>query len=70
MGMSNVERKRVVFAGDCEECRLCGEPVCHQCGEHYAECPCPGPHCEDDGWVIEELGGELWATRACDESAG
>lgn len=35
---------RVVSAGDCEPCECCGEPICPACQEHYADCPCPGPH--------------------------
>jgi len=28
--------------------------ICPFCGVDYAECSCPGPHSEDDGWEIQE----------------
>ena len=39
--------RQVVFAHDCEPCPLCGEPLCLSCGDHYADCTCPGPDSED-----------------------
>lgn len=41
---SNIRQRRVVYANECEPCDLCDEPICPVCHEHYAECPCPGPH--------------------------
>lgn len=43
----------VVFASECGECEMCGEPVCSYCNTHYSECSCPGPHSEDE-WRVEE----------------
>lgn len=33
-------------AAECTACSMCGEPFCDECGEHYADCPHPGPHSE------------------------
>jgi proteasome lid subunit RPN8/RPN11 len=45
--MENVTpSRRIVYASDCAACECCGEPVCPYCEEHYADCPCPGPHSE------------------------
>jgi len=38
----------VKFAHDCVECKTCGEPWCKEHQLHYADCPCPGPHQEDE----------------------
>lgn len=38
----------VVLAADCAACEYCGELVCAQCQEHYADCSCPGPHQDDE----------------------
>ena len=46
--MGDVKWVPVVFAADCPDCELCGEPVCTACGLHYADCGCPGPHQEDE----------------------
>ena len=40
--------KRVVHAAECDECDMCGEPICWICEEHYADCDCPGPMQEDE----------------------
>lgn len=40
--------RHIVFAADCEPCEMCGELICPVCNEHYAQCPCLGPHSEDD----------------------
>ena len=45
---------RVVSAAECEPCDMCEEPVCWICEEHYADCPCPGPH-QDDEYEYEEF---------------
>ena len=37
----------IVFASDCFECPMCGEPVCPLCKVHYFECDCPGPDSEE-----------------------
>lgn len=34
------------YASDCRPCEACGEPVCPEHDEHYADCPCRGPHSE------------------------
>ena len=39
--------RKVVYASDCTKCEDCGELVCWQCGDHYSDCPCPGPHSEE-----------------------
>ena len=39
--------RHIVFAADCKPCEMCGELICPMCDEHYAECPCPGPHSEE-----------------------
>lgn len=44
---------RVIFASDCTKCDCCGE--------HYADCECPGPNSE--GWEFEERDGVLFARR-------
>lgn len=38
----------IVFASDCPPCEMCGEPWCEKHEMHYWECPCKGPHSEDD----------------------
>lgn len=55
---------RVVLAAECAPCLLCGEPLCGVCGEHYADCECPGPH-QDDlyEYEYETSGGVLYARR-------
>ena len=39
---------KVLHAHECGICDMCGEPLCRSCDEHYADCPCPGPHQEDE----------------------
>ena len=56
------EIRRVTFAGDCPPCPHCGEPWCERCGQHYAECACPGPTQEDE-WDYIELCGVLYGVR-------
>jgi len=51
---------RVVFADDCKPCDMCGEPVCHTCQVHYAECDCPGPT-QDDMYEYEVIDGVMMA---------
>ncbi len=50
----------VVSAGDCRPCPCCGEPKCPTCGDHYAECPCPGPG-QDDAFYYRTRNGRLEA---------
>lgn len=50
----------VVLAAECPACDCCGEPVCPRCGDHYADCPCPGPH-QDDLFYYRRQGGQLQA---------
>lgn len=54
-----MEWKPVLFAGECESCEECGEPVCSKCGVHYVDCACPGP--TQDGWEYQEIEGVLHA---------
>jgi hypothetical protein len=42
---------RIVYAAECDPCPDCGEPVCPVCQDHYADCPCPGPHSEDEDFA-------------------
>jgi hypothetical protein len=55
---------KVVFAADCDdpwdtdgECL-----VCPNCQIEYAECPCPGPH-QDEEFEYQERRGVLYARR-------
>jgi hypothetical protein len=60
------ERKRVIFANDCDPCPDCSEPVCPVCSIHYADCGCPGPFCAvdgDEGWTLFEENGVWWGVR-------
>ena len=50
--------KLVVFADECRMCELCGEPICHVCQDHYADCDCPGP--TQDGIEYKEIDGRLY----------
>lgn len=50
----------VVMADDCEACEMCGEPVCAGCGDHYADCDCPGPSQYDD-FHYRKINGVLMA---------
>jgi hypothetical protein len=52
----------VVFADDCMDCEMCGEPACGKCHEHYAECACPGPM-QEDIYDYKEIDGVLMARR-------
>lgn len=54
--------RRVVFAHECGPCSLCGEPECLECGDHYADCECPGPNSTDEWNIVEHADGSLWAT--------
>ncbi len=38
----------IVWAADCKPCPCCDDVICWKCGGHYADCPCPGPHSNDD----------------------
>jgi DNA (cytosine-5)-methyltransferase 1 len=38
----------IVWAADCEPCPCCDDVICWKCGGHYADCPCPGPHSNDN----------------------
>ncbi len=50
----------VVTATDCTPCPGCGDAVCPRCGDHFAECPCPGPH-QDDQFYYRQRDGRLEA---------
>lgn len=55
---------RIVFASDCKPCPDCGEPFCLVCGEHYADCGCPGPSNADElGLELVEVGGVLYGVK-------
>lgn len=41
-------REKIVFAADCPPCECCGEPWCEEHDMHYADCPCLGPHSEEN----------------------
>lgn len=53
--------RKVVYAADCE-----GDPddvlICPHCGIDYAECPCPGPH-QDDEYDYEQRVDGLYARK-------
>lgn len=51
--------KEVKFAHECSPCDCCGEPWCSECGTHYADCECPGPHSEG----VEEIDGTLFGPK-------
>lgn len=50
----------VIHADECAPCELCGSPVCPECGEHYADCPCPGPT-QDDAYEYRWIDGVMYA---------
>jgi hypothetical protein len=50
----------VVFASDCTPCDCCNDLICHQYGEHYADCDCAGPM-QDDSYEYKEVDGVLLA---------
>ncbi len=61
----SVERIRIVFASDLQECDCCGEPWCAIHMEHFADCGCLGiSNAEDEGYTIKEEDGILWAIVA------
>jgi hypothetical protein len=54
---------RVVFAAECDDPDGDGEfLICPYCGIDYADCPCPGPH-QDDEYDYEERADGLYARR-------
>ena len=59
-GINGSRWKKVVYAHDCERCDMCEEPICPECHDHYAECPCPGPHQEDE-MIYKEFNGVEYA---------
>ena len=54
---------KVVYAFECPPCEMCGEPVCPNCDEHYAECECPGPTQDDIYEYKKGDDGELYARK-------
>lgn len=56
----------VVFTGDCHRPSE-DEAICPHCAVDYSECPCPGPHSDEDGW---ELRYEDWGTVAYPDVPG
>ena len=57
----------VVYAGDCVDCPLCGEPVCYVCADHFSDCDCPGVTMDDD-YEYSDHDGFLWARRREDHN--
>lgn len=57
--------ERVMCAADMLECDCCGESYCPEHEDHYADCPCIGPHEEDpgEGVTFKQVDGALFATR-------
>lgn len=51
---------RVVFAADLPGCRCCSEPFCDWHQKHYVDCPCIGPH-QDEEYEYQERLGVLYA---------
>ena len=51
--------RKVVAAADCIDAYGDGEVLlCPRCGTDYAECPCPGPHQDDEydyEWHLDGL---------------
>jgi hypothetical protein len=38
--------------------------MCPNCQDHYADCPCVGPHnAEDEGYKLREEGGILYGIK-------
>jgi hypothetical protein len=38
--------------------------MCPNCQDHYADCPCVGPHnAEDEGYELQEEGGILYGIK-------
>jgi hypothetical protein len=60
--MNDIKWKKVILAGDCEPCEMCGDPICPVCVEHYAECECPGPHQEDE-YEYKLMGDIMYARK-------
>ena len=58
-----LQRLPIVCAGDLPLCKCCGEePWCPKHKQHYADCPCIGPHnAEELGYRVVEIRGKLWA---------
>lgn len=64
--MADREWKRVVYAADClSEDGDDEVAICPHCNIDYAECPCPGPH-QDDEFEYEERDGVLYARKLAD----
>ncbi len=59
--------KEVVCAAECEECRCCYDLICRVCGDHYAECPCPGPTMDEE-YEYKEANNALYARRKDEEA--
>lgn len=58
----------VRFASDCDPCECCDEPWCPSCGDHFADCECPGPT-QDDEYDYDATG--QWASpRALADANG
>lgn len=44
----------VVHASDCGVCEGCEDRICYRCRVHMADCPCPGPHSDENEWGLQE----------------
>lgn len=53
---------KVVYAADCQVDDDGETLICPTCDMDYAECPCPGPH-QDDEFDYREVSGTLFARR-------
>jgi hypothetical protein len=53
--------ERVMAVIEMEECPRCGEPYCQQHDEHYADCPCVGPHEEEA--TMRSIDGVIFGCR-------
>lgn len=49
---------KVVFAADCGDLDDDDLLECHQCGDLYVDCDCPGP--TQDGIIYDEFDNYLW----------
>lgn len=58
------ERVRIVFADELPDCPCCGEKWCLTHEQHYADCPCVGPHnAEDLGYKLVTVRGIMYGVR-------
>ena len=65
--MTEMRWRRVVFADECPACPCCGEAWCAECGQHYADCLCPGPTQDDEYDYEVRADGHLYAREKDEE---